>query len=120
MRVGHRADRRPGYHSPAGASRRRRGRVVLADGLQEDAERQRPAASSDPSAQSDVHESRPDVRTIAGLFDMILKSFLCTYYYNFFFFFTIRLGACVVRVIARLNFIHYILRLLIICHVCDT
>lgn len=50
LRVGHRTDRRSGHHSPAGPGGRGRGRVVLADGLQEDAERERAPATSDPGA----------------------------------------------------------------------
>jgi len=74
MRVGDRTDRRVGHHGPAGLGGRGRGRVVLADGLQENAEqRQRPAAASDPSAQPDVHESpRPNVRTVSGLLNIII------------------------------------------------
>jgi len=57
LRVGHRTHRGPCHHGPTGAGGRGRGRFVLADGLQENAERQRPTAASDPSAESDVHES---------------------------------------------------------------
>lgn len=74
MRVGHRADRRAGHHGPVGPGRRGRGRLVLADGLPEDAERERAAAASDPGAEPDVHEPRPDVRTVAGLLDVIRSS----------------------------------------------
>lgn len=71
LRVSHRTNRGPGHHCPARASGRSRGCFVLADGLQENAERQRSTAASDSSAESDVHESRPDVfRTVTGLPDM--------------------------------------------------
>lgn len=81
LRVGDRTDRRAGHHRPAGLGGRRGGRVVLADGLQEGAERERPAAAPHPSAEPDVHEPRPDVRTIAGLpnLDFLYStSFTCT------------------------------------------
>lgn len=73
LRVGDRTDRGSGDHRPAGPGRCGRGRVVLADGLQEDAKRERAATTSDPSAQSDVYESRPNVRTISGLLNMIYR-----------------------------------------------
>jgi len=57
LRVSHRTHRGPCHHGSASAGGRGRGCFVLADGLQEDAERQRSTAASDPSAESDVHES---------------------------------------------------------------
>jgi len=74
MRVRDRADRRAGHHGAVGLGGRGRGRVLLADGLQENAERQRSAAASDPSAQPDVHESRPDVRTVSGLLNVTIPT----------------------------------------------
>lgn len=98
LRVGYRADRRPCHHSPASTGGRGRSRVVLADGLQENSERQRPAAPSDPSTKPDVYESRPDVRTVTGLFDMIYKIiFIILLVFCNFFLTTTRLGARVVR-----------------------
>lgn len=75
LRVGNRTDCGPGDHRPAGSGCCSCSCVMLADGLQEDAKRERASASSDPSAQSDVHESRPNVRTISGLLNMIYRSF---------------------------------------------
>lgn len=71
---------RVGHHSPTGPGGRGRGCVMLADGLQENTERQRSAASSDPSAEPDVHEPRPDVRTITGLSNIIPHPPLTTNY----------------------------------------
>lgn len=71
MRVSDRTDRRAGHHRPAGPGGRRGGSVVLADGLQEDAQREWPVAAPHPGAQPDVHEPRPDIRTVSGLFDVI-------------------------------------------------
>jgi len=55
--VSHRTHRGPCHHGSASAGGRGRGRFLLADGLQENAERQRSTAASYPSAESDVHES---------------------------------------------------------------
>jgi len=55
--VSHRTYRGACHHGPASPGGRGRGCFLLADGLQENAKRQRPTAASYPSAESDVHES---------------------------------------------------------------